>query len=175
MPIDLNAGCFELNRHEINPIDGPLPCQRPYLRTFPVGEMKTWMIETVRHPSLDLHCESSCVVGRNQIDLATADRNVSPDDGRSVSLKHIGCDPLAKRTESNSVLIRIGPCEPGQPHSRSDVSSSSMLTSLNVITFTRSRKRTGRYMSHTHASSIWISRNGESKSPRCSTVTSLAR
>jgi hypothetical protein len=70
--------------------------------------------------------------------------------------------PHGKSTERNRPGAPVRrrahlPIRPGYDYSgrrRSGLSSSSMLTSLNVITRTCLTKRAGRYMSHTHESDI---------------------
>ena len=95
---------------------------------------------------LHLHGDEAIAEVGDQIDLVATDPAVPVDDARTASLEEAGCERFAVAGE-----VGPGQCAAGR-------SSSSTLTSLNVITVTRSTKRAGRYMSHTHASSSWSSK-----------------
>ena len=96
---------------------------------------------------LHLHGEGGVTVTGQDVDLPTADEEVALEDAGAAAGEEGAGDVLAEAGEA-------GTGETGQRPQIGEVgSSSSMLTSRNVITLTFLTKRAGRNMSQTHASS----------------------
>ena len=85
--------------------------------------------------SSELSCD-----GGNQIEFAAAHPEIARNDGGTAVLQKAGSDSFTKGSETaKRQRAELG-------------SSSSILTSRNVMTLTLLTNRAGRYMSHTHAS-----------------------
>ncbi len=96
--------------------------------------------QPTRNTCLDLDNGTLALMFHKQIDLATPDANIAVQQPDATILQETNRDGLTETAQ----LPRAQIAEVG--------SSSSMLTSRNVITFTLLTNRAGRYISHTHAS-----------------------
>jgi hypothetical protein len=96
-------------------------------------------------PGLDLNGNPGPVDRHNEIELSSTNARVAGDEPGPSGDEKAGGDILTKGTKR--LASRIGGAQRAE-----EGSSSSILTSRNVITLTLLTNRAGRYMSHTHAS-----------------------
>lgn len=89
---------------------------------------------------LDLDHDAVAAQHHDKVDLATTGAHIALENASTPLLQEFGCYVLAETAALAAAQI----AEVG--------SSSSMLTSRNVITLTLLTNLAGRYMSHTHAS-----------------------
>lgn len=116
---------------------------------------------------LHLHHSPGGPEANDQVDFAATNDNVASQDPTAVTRQKRSGEALTETAETAAMLRRR--------QSRLAGSSSSMLTSRNVITLTRFTKRAGRYMSHTQASSNSSSKYTEPSTRRVLSSTPLAR
>ncbi len=102
--------------------------------------MKDGVARAVGETGLDLNGHTLAIKDHHEIYFAATHSDVATDNGRPTAQKKTG----GYRLSESADLF---------PAQRAEVgSSSSMLTSRKVITFTLLTNRAGRYISHTHAS-----------------------
>lgn len=112
--------------------------QRTNLLLFWFVEMKHRIEITGRRLHLDRN--PGAPQADNEVELAPTDRYIAIEDVRTTIIEKNCGETLAESTEvTTTQRAEVG-------------SSSSMLTSRKVITFTLLTNRAGRYISHTHAS-----------------------